>query len=107
MKNTEELRYLLTRVKEEEDDLMERLSQKGGFRKEKEEIESMKKRVERLLRWLETYESTMQEVHRRILLAAEEEMVLYPPTVFGKSHFESLQEYQDLLLIRGKEVTHQ
>ena len=45
MKNTEELRYLLTRVKEEEDDLMERLSQKGVFRKEKEEIESMKKRI--------------------------------------------------------------
>ena len=107
MKNTEEIQRLLTRIKKEEDSLIERLSQKGVFRKEKEEIESMKKRVERLLRWLETYESTMQEVHRRILLAAEEEMVLYPPTVFGKSHFESLLEYQDLLLIRGKEVTHQ
>ena len=105
MRNVEEIQRLLTKVKEEESSLVELFSHMPQYHHENEEVNAMMKRIEALKRWLEEYERVKQEVHRRILLAAEEEVVLYPPTVFGKSHFENLQEYQDLLLIKGKQVT--
>lgn len=105
MRNTEEVQRLVKQVMEEENNLVELLDKKGQFNKEREVVMNMMKRMEKLRRWIEDYERVMQEMHRRVLLAAEEEVVLYPPTVFGKSHFENLQEYQDLLLIKGKQVT--
>lgn len=103
MRNAEEMERLLKKVKEAEEELARELSN----HKAKEEILAMQRRIEQLEKWLAAYESAMREVHRKILLAAEEEVMLYPSTVFGKSHFENLQEYRDLLLIKGKRVTQQ
>ena len=107
MINMDELQYLLAKVIEEENNLVDQFSRLPQFQREKEEVIAMKRRAEHLKRWLEEYESIMRKVHGQILLAASQEVVLYPPTVFGKSHFESLQEYQDLMLIKGKQVTQQ
>lgn len=107
MRNTEEIERLLLKVKEEEEDLLVLLSKQGHHGHDMEVIQAMKERTEKLMLWIEEYERLMREVKERILRAAEEEVVLYPPTVFGKSHFEKLLEHEDLLLIRGKQVVQQ